>query len=168
MKEGGARVFWLVSSGFLMLAVLVMKVDSVGAQDGYVKDSPLFIGVKDPKTVARQIHAAMPAYERGLDLLSASNEPESTALGVRYLIDAYHYLRGAYEGNQLILVSAKFPDPLLEFQNRQIMDVRNRIVGGCTSQRTNLVADTQLRGSCIDGLRVGLRTLRMISATLTQ
>jgi hypothetical protein len=135
------------------------------AQDGNVKDSPLFVGVKDPKIVASQVRTALPAYARGLDLLNGATDPETTESAVRFLLDAYRYLRGAYEGNQLILVSSKFPDPLLELQNRQILDVRHGLLY-CTGQRTNLSTVDSIRTTCVEGLTRGLRTLRVLAVSL--
>ena len=84
---------------------------------------------------------------------------------MKYLIDAYRYLRGAYESNQLIMANDKFPDPLLTLQNKQIMDVRMRLLA-CTGRREYLVDSAQAREGCIEGLNGGLRTLRMLVATL--
>ena len=134
------------------------------AQEGTIADSPLFHNVKDPKVVATQVRTALPAYERGLGLLTASVDAENTATAVKYLIDAYRYLRGAYESNQLIMATDKFPDPLLTLQNKQIMDVRMRLLA-CTGRREYLVDSAQAREGCIEGLNGGLRTLRMLVAT---
>lgn len=135
------------------------------AQEGTVADSPLFHNVKDPKVVATQVRTALPAYEHGLGLLTSNADAESTATAVKYLIDAYRYLRGAYESNQLIMATDKFPDPLLTLQNKQIMDVRMRLLA-CTGRREYLTDSAQIREGCIDGLNGGLRTLRMLVATL--
>jgi hypothetical protein len=135
------------------------------AQEGNVADSPLFHNVKDPKVVATQVRTALPAYEHGLGLLTSNADAESTATAVKYLLDAYRYLRGAYESNQLIMATDKFPDPLLTLQNKQIMDVRMRLLA-CTGRREYLTDSAQIREGCIDGLNGGLRTLRMLVATL--
>jgi hypothetical protein len=158
---------WLrrLGMGLVVMGGLVVVVaHPTMAQEGTITDSPLFHNVKDPKIVATQVRTALPAYERGLGLLTSNADPESTATAVRYLIDAYHYLRGAYESNQLILGDAKFPDPLLALQNKQIMDVRMRLLA-CTGRREYLVDSAQTREACIDGLNGGLRTLRMLVAT---
>lgn len=148
--------------GFALVGLMALPV---GAQEGNVKDSPLFHNVKDPKFIATQVRTALPVYEQGLGLLTSGGDAETTSAAVRYLIDAYHYLRGAYESNQLIIATEKFPDPLLMLQNKQIMDVRMRLLA-CTGRREYLVDSSQTREACIDGLRGGLRTLRMIVATL--
>ena len=135
------------------------------AQEGNVADSPLFHNVKDPKVVATQVRTALPAYEHGLGLLTSNADAESTATAVKYLLDAYRYLRGAYESKQLIMATDKFPDPLLTLQNKQIMDVRMRLLA-CTGRREYLTDSAQIREGCIDGLNGGLRTLRMLVATL--
>lgn len=137
----------------------------VMAQEGNIADSPLFHNVKDPKVIATQVRTALPAYEHGLGLLTSNADAESTATAVKYLIDAYRYLRGAYESNQLIMATDKFPDPLLTLQNKQIMDVRMRLLA-CTGRREYLAESAQVREGCIDGLNGGLRTLRMLVATL--
>lgn len=153
---------WILPVALLTVALVHPQV---AAQEGNVKDSPLFAGVKDPKIVASQVRTALPAYMRGLDLLNASSDAETTASAVRFLLDAYRYLRGAYEGNQLILVSSKFPDPLLELQNRQILDVRHALLY-CTGQRDNLSTIDSIRTTCVDGLVRGLRTVRILSVSL--
>jgi hypothetical protein len=149
----------------LALALLAVALAPLAgaAQEGNIKDSPLFHGVKDPKIIGTQVRTALPAYERGLTLLNSSPDADTTASGVRFLLDAYRYLRAAYEGNQLILTTAKYPDPLLEYQNRQIMDLRHRLLH-CTSNRDNLAqqASESIRIACIDGLTGGLRTLRVL------
>jgi len=147
------------------LVLVAMASLPAAAQEGNVKDSPLFHNVKDPKVVATQVRTALPAYEQGLGLLTSRGDAETTSAAVRYLLDAYRYLRGAYESNQLILATAKFPDPLLTLQNKQIMDVRLRLLA-CTGRREYLTDSTEIREACIDGLTGGLRTLRMIVATL--
>ena len=147
------------------LVIVATASAPAAAQEGNVKDSPLFHNVNDPKVVATQVRTALPAYEHGLGLLTSAADAESTSAAVRYLLDAYRYLRGAYESNQLIMATAKFPDPLLTLQNKQIMDVRLRLLA-CTGRREYLADSNQIREACIDGLTGGLRTLRMIVATL--
>ena len=151
----------------LGLAIVLVALTSLSAaaQEGNVKDSPLFHNVKDPKVVATQVRTALPAFEQGFGLLTSRADAEATSAAVRYLIDAYRYLRGAYESNQLILATSKFPDPLLTLQNKQIMDVRLRLLA-CTGRREYLTDSTEIREACIDGLTGGLRTLRMLVATL--
>jgi len=149
----------------LAVAVVAMAAASAGAQEGNLKDSPLFTGVKDPKVVTSQIRAALPAYERGLALLNGSRDPDSTASAVKYLLDAYRFLRGAWEGTNLIILTSKFPDPLLELQNKQVMAVRWRLIE-CTSKREYLFENDAIRTSCIEGLNEGLHKLRVVSATL--
>jgi hypothetical protein len=121
--------------------------------------------VKDPKIVAAQVSTALPAYARGLDLLNSSSDADTTAAAVRFLLDAYRYLRGAYEGNQLILVRSRFPDPLLELQNKQILDVRRGLLY-CTGNRKHLATTDSIRATCVEGLARGLRTLRILSVSL--
>ena len=154
---------WLQGLG-LGLVVLGMAAHPAMAQEGTITDSPLFHNVKDPKFIATQVRTALPAYEHGLGLLTSGADSESTSTAVKYLIDAYRYLRGAYESNQLIMATDKFPDPLLSLQNKQIMDVRMRLLA-CTGRREYLVDSIQIRESCIEGLNGGLRTLRMLVAT---
>jgi hypothetical protein len=149
-----------LSFGLILLATM-----PVAAQEGHVKDSPLFKGTRDPKTVAVQIRTALPPYERALALLNASTDAESTANAMKHLIDAYHYLRGAHEGTQQILGTSKFPDPLLELQNRQVMDIRQRILR-CTGQREYLTDNASLRATCVEGLVAGLSRLKTIVVTL--
>jgi hypothetical protein len=151
----------LIVVGGLSMAVVRPAI----AQEGTIADSPLFHNVKDPKVVATQVRTALPAYEHGLGLLTSNADAESTATAVKYLLDAYRYLRGAYESNQLIMATDKFPDPLLTLQNKQIMDVRMRLLA-CTGRREYLTDSAQAREGCIEGLNGGLRTLRMLVATL--
>ena len=151
----------LIVIGGLSIAVVRPAI----AQEGTIADSPLFHNVKDPRVIATQVRTALPAYEHGLGLLTSSGDAESTATAVKYLIDAYRYLRGAYESNQLIMATDKFPDPLLTLQNKQIMDVRMRLLA-CTGRREYLTDSAQAREGCIEGLNGGLRTLRMLVATL--
>jgi hypothetical protein len=149
----------------MALVILSMASSPCAAQEGNLKDSPLFTGVKDPKVVASQVRAALPAYEQGLALLNGPHDPDTTASAVKYLLDAYRYLRGAWEGTNLILVTSKFPDPLLELQNKQIMAVRWRLIE-CTSKREYLAENDGIRVACIEGLTDGLHKLRTVSATL--
>ena len=164
-RKGGAdHVAWSLPVALIMVVLASLPV---AAQEGNIKDSPLFHGVKDPATVGMQVRTALPAYERGLNLLSSASDAETTASGVRFLLDAYHYLRAAYEGNQLILITSKYPDPLLDFQNKQIMDLRHRLLH-CTSNRAHLAegASESIRTACIEGLTGGLRTLRVLVGIL--
>ena len=163
--DWGRYCFRGIRSFSLVIAVVAMGTASAGAQEGNLKDSPLFTGVKDPKVVSSQIRAALPAYERGLALLNGQRDPDSTASAVKYLLDAYRFLRGAWEGTNLILITSKFPDPLLELQNKQIMAVRWRLIE-CTSKREYLFENDEVRSSCIEGLNEGLHKLRLVSATL--
>ena len=158
---------WLrrLGLGLIVMGAVAAAPSPAAAQEGTIADSPLFHNVKDPRVVATQVRTALPAYEHGLGLLASSADAENTATAVKYLIDAYRYLRGAYESNQLIMASDKFPDPLLTLQNKQIMDVRMRLLA-CTGRREYLVDSAQAREGCIEGLNGGLRTLRMLVATL--
>ena len=154
-------------TGAIGLALLIVGLASSRgvAQEGNLKDSPLFTGVKDPKVVASQVRAAIPAYEQGLALLNGAHDPDTTASAVKYLLDAYRYLRGAWEGTNLILLTSKFPDPLLELQNKQVMAVRWRLIA-CTSKREYLADNDEVRVACIEGLTEGLHKLRTVSAML--
>jgi len=76
------------------LVLVAMASLPAAAQEGNVKDSPLFHNVKDPKVVATQVRTALPAYEQGLGLLTSRGDAETTSAAVRYLLDAYRYLRG--------------------------------------------------------------------------
>lgn len=159
------RIANLGRSLFLAFILVVLVAVPVGAQEGHVKSSPLFQAVRDPKTVAVQIRTAVPPYERAVAMLNASTDAESTAEAVKYLIDAYHYLRGAYEGTQHILHTSKYPDPLLELQNKEVLDIRFRILR-CTGQREYLVDNLPLRSECIQGLAGGLSRLKRIVVLL--
>ena len=154
-----------LARAFLALIIVGIAAASGAAQEGHVKESPLFTGVKDPKVVASQVRAALPAYERGLALLNGSHDPDTTASAVKDLVDAYRFLRGAWEGTNLILLTSKFPDPLLELQNKQIMAVRWRLIE-CTSKREYLAENDGIRTSCIEGLTEGLHKLRTVSNML--
>ncbi len=119
----------------------------------------------DPKHVALAVRTALPAYERGFALLTSSADSETAASAVKYLLDAYRYLRGAYESNLKIMATEKYPDPLQKLQNKQIMDVRLRLLY-CTGRRDYLAESSEIREACIEGLRSGLSTLRMVVVTL--
>ncbi len=164
-RRMGARLRRLGMGLIVVGGLTVAGASPAPAQEGTIADSPLFHNVKDPKVIATQVRTALPAYEHGLGLLTSNADAESTATAVKYLIDAYRYLRGAYESNQLIMATDKFPDPLLQLQNKQIMDVRLRLLA-CTGRREYLADSTQIREGCIEGLNGGLRTLRMLVATL--
>ena len=161
LKDQVPQAFWIV---VLTLTITGLLPIPVVAQEGNIGfDAPLFKGVKDPKIVATQIRAAVPAYERGLALLNVPHDPETTASAVKYLLDAYHYLRGAYEGTQLILTTSKFPDPMLDLQNKQIMAIRWGLIA-CTAKREYLAEDDAMRTTCVESLSEGLRKLRIVSA----
>src|ERR1044071_4369054 len=129
--------------GLIVMGVMALAHPAM-AQEGTITDSPLFHNVKDPRVIATQVRTALPAYEHGLGLLTSS---------------------GAYESNQLIMATDKFPDPLLTLQNKQIMDVRMRLLA-CTGRREYLTDSAQAREGCIEGLNGGLRKPRMCVAAL--
>jgi len=137
-----------------------------GAGPGWAQnEDPLTKNSKDPKRIALQIRSALPMVERGYTILNSSSEPEPTDAAVQLLLKSYRYLRAAYQSNDLILSISRVPDPLLELQNQQIMFVRLRLLD-CTGNRQYISGSSPARTKCLDGLATGLRTLRVVEATI--
>ena len=128
-------------------------------------NDPMLKNSKDPKKIALQIRTALPMVERGYSILTSSTEAEPTAAGVDLLLKSYRLLRTAYLSNDLILSVSRFPDPLVELQNRHIMFVRQRLLD-CTGNREYIRWEGAARTKCLDGLTSGLRTLRTVVATI--
>jgi hypothetical protein len=129
------------------------------------QDDILFRRSRDPKIIRGQIRAALPSLERGYALLISSTDPESTATAVNLLHETYRYLRAAQESSEVLESISKFPDPLVGLQNRQLGEIRDRLLG-CWSNRTHLAEPGLIRTNCVDGLGPSLRKLRVIVASL--
>lgn len=153
-----ARIF-----GF---ALLVTATSLAGAAGTVAQQEEiLFRRTRDPKIIREQIRAALPAFERGYALLLNSTDSESTTTAVTLLHDTYRYLRAAQESSEVLESISKYPDPLVGLQNRQLGEIRDRLLG-CWSNRTHLAEPGLIRTNCIDGLGPSLRKLRVIVAGL--
>jgi hypothetical protein len=128
-------------------------------------DDRLFRNHFDPTIIATQIRKSLPAFEQGLTLLSSSTDPEPTAAAVTLLNDAYRYLRAAQQASEAMQRRETVPDPLIDLRNRQIMRVRDGLAT-CVNNRFYLSDPGRVRDECLDGLSRGIRTLRVIVATL--
>jgi hypothetical protein len=129
-------------------------------------DDRLFRNHFDPTVIATQIRRALPVFEEGLALLTSSTDPEPTAAAVTLLNDAYRYLRAAQQSSEAMQRRVTIPDPLIDLRNRQIMRVRDGLAT-CVNNRFYLSDPGRIRDNCLDGLFRGVRTLRVIVATLT-
>jgi hypothetical protein len=153
----------VLAGGLLLASLVVLAVEArpIAAQS----NDPLTKNTKDPKIIATQIKSALPLAERGFAMLNTSMDPQPTESAVELLLTSYRYLRAAYQSNDLILSTSKVPDPLLELENKQIMYVRQRLLD-CTGNRQYLTDTGRIRTTCIEGLALGLRTLRTLAVTL--
>jgi hypothetical protein len=115
--------------------------------------------------ISAQIKAALPTFERGLALLTTSTDPEPTAAAVTLLHDTYRYLRAAQESSDYLERYSKFPDPSIALRNKQILQIRDNLLK-CWANKAYLAEEGSMRSTCIEGLEVSIRRLRVIVVTL--
>lgn len=158
IRQSAAHILAFV---ILTLGTWLACAPSTSAQ----QDDAMFRRTRDPKIIREQIKAALPTLERGYELLISSTDPVPTATAVNLLHDTYRYLRAAQESSEVLQSISKFPDPLIRLQNRQLDEIRDRLLA-CWSNRTHLAEPGLIRTNCVDGLPPSIRKLRIIVATL--
>jgi hypothetical protein len=141
-------------------AVLVgaLAFGSIGSE-AQVKDSPLFYLTTDPSTIRTQIQMALPALERGLQILQSSPDPDEAKRGVGALYDSYRYLRAAQESSSQLNNKRKFPDPVVEIRNQRIWQVRSHLIkcnGAFVPNNPDSIS------MCAEEASAAVRELRMI------
>jgi hypothetical protein len=158
IRHSTALVSWLIA---VTVAAWLSDVLPAASQQA----DALFRITRDPRMISAQIKAAVPTFERGLALLTSSTDPEPTAAAVSLLHDTYRYLRAAQESSEYLERYSMFPDPLIRIRNQQILEIRESLLK-CWGNKAYLAEDGPMRTTCIEGLEVGIRRLRVIVVTL--
>lgn len=123
------------------------------------RTNPLFNLTTDPATIRTQMQRALPALERGVQILQASPDAAAATKGVEALYDSYRYLRAAQESSAQLNNHRKFPDPVVDLRNERVWKVRTRLI----KCHGNFVPTSE--GSiamCAEEAAAALRELRVI------
>lgn len=142
-------------SGIVIGALACGSVET----EAQVKDSPLFYLTTDPSTIRTQIQMALPALERGLQILQSSPDPDQAKKGAGALYDSYRYLRAAQESSSQLNNKRKFPDPVVEIRNDRIWQVRSHLIkcnGSFVPTNPDSIA------MCAEEAAAAIRELRLI------
>ncbi|HKW94418.1 MAG TPA: hypothetical protein VJX92_21215 [Methylomirabilota bacterium] len=160
-------------------AILGSVVGAHGADDGSVAmqqatgtrpilmdTDPVFRQSPDKRVIAKQIEAALPVAERGLQLLQAASNEAQIADAIQYIYDGYRFLRAAEESGRRVEGNAAIKDPLANIRNDHIANIRLRL-RWCRDHREHLMLQEQeYTGQCIEGLHEAVRELKLVIAIL--
>jgi hypothetical protein len=161
LVRDGCRRGWRLAG--LAAAVTVLGVTGDGLAQ---EDQALLQLTRDPKIITLQIRSALAPAERGLQLISTSGDQQTVDAAVISIRDSYRYLRAAYEGSEMALSRASFPDPLMRLRNGRLWQIRLRLLK-CVDNGPRLAdADGTVRVFCIENLREAIRRLRFEIAAL--
>lgn len=120
----------LVVRSFLISAALVAVTVGLDGtpSEAQRRENPLFGLTSDPSTIRTQMQMALPALERGAQILHSAPDATLAVKGVEALTDSYKFLRAAQESSTLLNNNRKYPDPVVELRNDRIWKVRTRLI----------------------------------------
>ena len=149
----------------LVVAVLAAAfwalIPRVGAQDL----DAMFEPHRNERIIAEQVRLALPPAVRGYQMLSAAADEEEEAGAVRVLYESYRYLRAAQQGSEMVYTSSKIRDPFLKLRIQRVWDIRVSLLH-CIDHKGHLLeAANPTRSTCLDGLPVGIKKLRLLVET---
>jgi hypothetical protein len=124
------------------------------------------VETRDERIISTQVRLALPEMVRGYEMLTRSADQQEAAAAVSALYDSYRYLRAAQHGTEIAYNFGPFGDPLLKLRIDRIWQIRRRLLT-CVDNREHL-GDTAhpVRAKCLEGLPDGIRSLRILVATL--
>lgn len=113
-----------------VVLTLAAGIEHAGAQPklGERGNDPLEQTARNMAGVRLRVTMSLPTLRHGVRLLTRAQDQETMQEALVAIYDSYKYLRAAYEGSQSLNNGKRFPNPLVEMQNEQIMAVRQTLI----------------------------------------
>lgn len=121
------------------------------------------LNTKDLALIAAQVRAAVPPLQRGLALITTSQEPGDLTASFESSRVAYRYLRKAQANTETVISLSKNPDPVLVFQKDRMSEIRRHLLN-CSS--TVAHGEPRQVSHCADNFAGALQKLRALVVTL--